>query len=99
MELLTVAHLHQALADCAAMSTVAEKVRPALQLDTLKFETKELQDRLVDLKKAIKEGDGDGVGWSSFFRQLRRNSSLDTITCGIVGVLFKLYVIIHHANK
>ena len=43
------------------MSTVAEKVKLALQLDTLKFETKELQDRLVDLKKAIKEGDGDGV--------------------------------------
>ena len=43
------------------MSTVAEKVKLALQLDTLKFETKELQERLKDLKKAIKAGDGDGV--------------------------------------
>ena len=43
------------------MSTVAEKVKLALQLDTLQFETKELQDRLVELKKAIKQGDGDGV--------------------------------------
>ena len=32
------------------MGTVAEKVKLALQLDTLKFETKELQDRLVDAR-------------------------------------------------
>ena len=46
------------------MSTVAaEKVRLALQTDTLKFETKEMIDRLEDLKKCVKEGDGDGVAF------------------------------------
>ena len=47
----------------AIMSTVAEKVRLALQIDTLKFETKEMIDRLEDLKKCMKEGDGDGVAF------------------------------------
>ena len=45
------------------MSTVAEKVRLALQIDTLKFETKEMIDRLEDLKKCMKEGDDDGVAF------------------------------------
>lgn len=43
------------------MSTVAEQVKLALQLDTLKFECREMQDRLRDLSKAIKEQDVDGI--------------------------------------
>ena len=68
------------------MSTVAQKVGLALQIDTLKFETEEMIDRLEDLKKCMKEGDGDGVAF--FLSSL--TTELDT---SHVGVLFKLYVI------
>ena len=77
---------------------IAEQVKLALQLDTLKFERRELQDRLSDLSKAIKEQDVDGI---EFFLSSMKT---ELVTCikshvGLWGVLFKIYVKIHHANK
>ena len=78
--------------------SIAEQVKLALQLDTLKFECRELQDRLSDLGKAIKEQDVDGI---EFFLSSMKT---ELVTCinshvGLWGVLFKIYVKIHHANK